>query len=394
MSDQRASDQYDPTSARGPVARYGALPMPTAPPLDELGHHFRQFAADHGARAPFTAHLARAIADAPDVVSILGAAPAEQQLPVLLLAAIHDQVLADTTCELAAWFPTVTAEPRPDPVTDALLAHCRDRAADLRAAVATRSVQTNEVGRCGLLLPALGIVADEVGPLAWLDVGTSGGLTLLLDRFEFGYRAGGLVGEVVDRVGGPSAVQIEVGTRGPVPVPARLPEIAARIGLDREPFDLADPARARWLRACVWPDQIDRFRRLDAAIALALADPVEVRSGDAVDDVAAAVDDVAGMSGNAQVVVTNTWVLGYLPLARRLAYVAELDRIGRERDLSWIFAESPEHAPGLPFDPSVAGSLTALVLVRWRRGERRVDHLGTAHPHGTWLHWHDAGPTP
>ena len=43
--------------------------------------------------------------------------------------------------------------------------------------LATQKTQTNEVGRCGSFLPALALLADEMGPLGHLDVGASGGST-------------------------------------------------------------------------------------------------------------------------------------------------------------------------------------------------------------------------
>ena len=85
--------------------------------------------------------------------------------------------------------------------------------------------------------------------------------------------------------------------------------------------------------------------------------------------------------------VTNSWVLNYLTPQGR-AYVAELDRIGAERDLSWVFAESPELVPELPI---AAGELetdvTALTIARWRSGLRTVETVATCHPHGYWINW-------
>ena len=46
--------------------------------------------------------------------------------------------------------------------------------------------------------------------------------------------------------------------------------------------------------------------------------------------------------------ITNTWVLNYLSGAERTAYLAALDELGRERDVSWVFAESPVLVPELP----------------------------------------------
>jgi hypothetical protein len=224
----------------------------------------------------------------------------------------------------------------------------------------------------------LGLLADELGDLAMVDVGSSGGLNLLLDRYEYRYEPGG-------RVGGSSNVVLECGTKGEVPIPHEIPAIVARVGLDRSPVDLSDRSAATWLEACVWPDQLDRFHRLHAAIEIAHGTPPTVLSGDAVDDLAVTIDRVAAAG---HPVVCNTWVLNYLSRGERLAYLDELERYGATSDLSWIMAESPQQIDGLPVpaDTSVH-HLTVLTLVRWRQGVRTIDHLGTTHPHGFWLHW-------
>ena len=161
--------------------------------------------------------------------------------------------------------------------------------------------------------------------------------------------------------------------------------IADRIGLDRAPVDVHDPIATRWLEACVWPDQPDRFERLRSALAMARRAGVVVRRGDAVADTPALVQS---LSHSGHPVVTNTWVLNYLSGAERTAYVEALDAIGAGLDLSWVYVESPYLTPELPGpggDEATDG--TALVLVRWRSGHRTVDHLADTHPHGYWLHW-------
>lgn len=349
--------------------------------VEELRRRFRHSADDQRPRAPFSASICDVVAEEPSLVELLTAAPEEQQLPVLFLAALHDDVLREPDTELAAFYPTVSSSPRADGLRDALLRHCDARADTLAATIAGRVTQTNEVGRCGFLLPALGLVAGECGPLALIDIGTSAGLNLRPDRYEYHYRPGG-------PVGGPSGVRLDVATRGPVPVPREVPGIADRVGVDRDPIDVTNDDDARWLRACVWPDQTDRFERLDAAIEIARADPHPIHSAPANDGLEWA---LAAIEPSAHAVIVNTWVLCYLRRSERREYVATLDRAGSRRDLTWIFAESPGQAAGLPFPDELAGQhLTALVLVRWRDGERTVDHLGVTHPHGYWLHWRDA----
>ena len=64
--------------------------------------------------------------------------------------------------------------------------------------------------------------------------------------------------------------------------PLDPPPVAWRVGVDLAPVDASDPGDARWLRACLWPDQPARQERLAAALAVAREHPVEVRRGDAL----------------------------------------------------------------------------------------------------------------
>jgi hypothetical protein len=349
--------------------------MPESPAFTQ---RFRISAKDQRQRSPFNARLCASIADTPDIAAFLSSAEPEQQLPVLLLASVHSIVLAEPGLELAAWYPTVAAAPRDDDAFPAFARLCRERETEIRALIATHATQTNEVGRCSLFVPALDLVAEEVGTLGLADIGTSAGLNLQLDRYHYVYEPGG-------PVGAPSPVTLHCGVHDGVPIPLAIPPIGARVGVDRAPIDLTDPDSVRWLQACVWPDQHDRFERLAAAIAVAADHPADVIQGDAI----AALDGaIARVGADAHPTVINSWVLNYLTPAERAAYVAELDRIGAERDLSWLFLESPGLAPGLPFPAQLDRSfLTHLVLARWRGGHRSVIHLAECHPHGYWLHW-------
>jgi hypothetical protein len=353
--------------------------------IAELTQHFLALGSDHHNRSPFHAHLCKSAASDPDIVGILQAAPEEQQLPVLLMAAVHSIVLAEPDLELAAYYPTVARAPTTGDPFPAFQELCHRRTDELRGIVARRTVQTNEVGRAAIFLPALASLADDVGPLALVDVGTSAGLNLQLDRFEYRYTPGG-------GVGGPSEVILETDTDGCVPVPAHAPEITARLGIDRSPIDATDPDDARWLMACVWPDQPDRFERLRGALALAQQHPVEIRTAGAVDGVAQAVGEVAPAG---HPVVLNSWVLNYLSATERGRYLEALEATGRERDLSWLYAEAPAMCAGIPFGGYDGDDYeTCLTLTTWRAGVRTTRHLATAHPHGYWLHWNDGASAP
>jgi hypothetical protein len=352
--------------------------------VDELAGRFLAFGGESTTRAPLYHHLAEGVAADPELVALLLHAPPEQHQPVLLFAAVHFLLLDGRRHELARYYPNLTALPRPAAEAFPVFRQfVLDHADEVAGLVAARSTQTNEVGRCATFLPALGLLAAEVGDLALVDVGTSAGLNLQLDRYSYEYVPGGAVGLT-------STVHLSCGTRGPVPIPPALPTLCARAGLDASPIDVLDDDAVRWLEACVWPDQPDRFERLKAAIVLVRDDPPTIRRGDAVDDLAVTVESVAGRG---HPVVTNSWVLNYLSEPRRRDYVAALDALGAQLDLSWIAAESPAQTVGLPIPTNTTSGpehRTVLSLTTWRQGRRVVRRLATCHPHGYWIHWEPA----
>ena len=354
----------------------------------ELARRFAAHARTSATRAPLHSALAGIVSRRPALSGLLAHAPETRRLPVLLLAAIHFLVLDEAEHPLASWFPDLCETPRSpdDPeLAPTVVDFVERRAPAVLELVASRQVQTNEVGRCALLVPAFSLVAAGTGPIAQVDVGSSAGLTLLWPRFSYRFDGGRTVGS---RGSVRPSVVLDCATRGDAPLDLDtlvLPDAPVRVGIDIDPIDVSDPVEARWLQACCWPDQADRLARLRSAVDLAREDPPTVRRGDAVETVADVVD---GVEGDLHPVVTTTWALNYLPATRRTEFVAVLDRLGARRDLSWVFAESPALTPGLPHATSHAdGDLTALALVTWRDGVRSVTHLGVAHPHGYWIHW-------
>jgi hypothetical protein len=336
--------------------------------------------------APLYADLAAGIAEDPQLSRLLLAAPHSQRLPVLLFASVHWLLLAEPTAPLARYYPNLPVPQDLPPggrrvsAIDAFRDFCADRTGQLAELLSTRRTQTNEIGRSALFVPSLGELAAECGPLAHVDVGASAGLNLLIPHYDFVYDPGGAV-----MTG--STVTITCSTRGDVPVPATHPPIAAAIGLDTDPVDVSDPLQARWLEACVWPDQVERFKRLGAAIEIANRAGVDVRPGDAIDTVAGLIGEAA-RSGHP--VVTPTWVLNYFATEARHQFVAALDRAAESADISWLIAESPALCPELPGIPHARQGPkqpTAVVVVRWRGGRRDARHVANAHPHGRWLHW-------
>src|SRR5918996_215240 len=133
---------------------------------------FADFALSTASRAPLYARMASGVAEDAELSSLLLHAPPEQRQPVLLFACVHALLLnGDGGEDLARHHPNPAADPDPGDPLPALRRFCAERQAELIAMLATRHTQTNEIGRCALLLPAFGMLAAEQGELVHLDVG-------------------------------------------------------------------------------------------------------------------------------------------------------------------------------------------------------------------------------
>jgi hypothetical protein len=237
----------------------------------------------------------------------------------------------------------------------------------------SRRTQTNEVGRCAVLLPAL-----PSGPLALVEVGASAGLCLLLDRFyyEFGLTPIG---------GASSPVHLRCTVVGPVPLPPAVPRVVWRRGLDASPINLHDDDAIRWLQACVWPDHHERRRRLEGAIDLARTNPPAVSAGDLVNDLPAVLAEVPD---DAQLVVFHSAVLNYVSPGRRQAFADVLADASKRRDIVWLSNEAPGVIREMTaLAPSLRDLRFLLGCTRFANGRRRDELLALAHPHGAELTW-------
>ncbi|QYG92079.1 DUF2332 domain-containing protein [Iamia sp. SCSIO 61187] len=360
--------------------------------LDVVSHRLAEFAATY-ASLPLYAGICTGAAGDAEVASLLTAAQPGQARPVLLLAALHDLVLRDPSVPAARWFTSVggrSPAPGEDPWPE-VRATCLEHAPALRAVIATRATQTNEVNRSVYVAALLAAACADVGPVpvALVEQGCSAGLLLGLDRYRVE------VGDVV--LGDPASPVRCVGALADGsarPAPTGLPPIVERVGLDREPVALDDDEEVRWLEACLWPDQPERLERFRAAVAVLRADPPLLVAGDMVDDLGAVAHSARAVASalagpDVHLVVVVSWALTYVRRDRRPLVADALAELAADgRPVSWLTAEPPGAVPGIdpPPDPLPGGS-TVLGLRRWRAGvELPPRAVGHAHPHAPWLH--------
>lgn len=374
--------------------------MSAAATLAARQRQFEQFAATECTEDPLYVALCRLLAQRPAALALLDAAPPTQQRPNLLLAALHERVLAGAGGALAGYYASVGGTRTPAAAPDAALAEALDALlarehAALAGLVATRRTQTNEVGRCAVLWPALAELAARTGgrPLALLDFGCSAGLNLGVDRYR--YEHGPQAPDAPDDDTAPRLACHPVQGRGPRALAP--PHIAQRLGLDPAPADLRDDAALRWLRACLWPHDRARLQRFDQAAATVRAAGWPVRRAE--DCVAAIEPWLDSLPADVQPVLFNSWVLAYFERAALQDFITTLRRLARRRGLAWLSAEGPglllgEAPAPPPGDERVDAAALANATLWWLTlpGEHAeaATLLARSHPHGRWACWEHA----
>lgn len=227
--------------------------------------------------------------------------------------------------------------------------------------------QTNEAGRSAALMLGLMAVTRAFGqPIELLEIGSSAGLNLLIDRFAFD-----LGGMRVGPKGSP--IMIAPDWHGPAPEPAQ-PHFASIRGVDIAPIDATDGAQAERLRSYVWAEKPERLARIDAAIAMLRERPVQLDTGDAADWVEARLAEPQA-TGTTRVLMHSV-VWQYLEPERQARITAAMLAAGARADatrpLGWVRME-----------PDRDLARHEIWVEAWpERGPRRI---GFAHAHGTWV---------
>ena len=350
--------------------------MARARTLAQVYRHFGE--VDAAGTSPLYERVAVALGESDEALRAIEAAPARRRHPTVILAALHDLALAGRAPALAAAYADADGDAAARAAIDTVV-----RMADAVVAVAVRRrIRSNETGRCAVLYPAITEAARRVGATAvgLIDVSCSAALNLNVDRVGIAYGNGQSLGDPS------SPVQMSSTAVGDRPIPTRaMPEVAARIGVDLDPFDVTDADDARWLRACVPPDQPERSARLDAEMALAATARPLLLPGEPVE---ALPDALAHVPADALPVVITTWALSRLPLENRLRFLQCLDGAATARSVAWVSVEGVGVAPAIPTmgDRRASGHSIIGVAV-FRHSTLHAEAVGRCWSQGRLLSW-------
>jgi hypothetical protein len=322
---------------------------------DKIAATCRRFADEEvRGRSALYETITREIADDVRVLALLAALPPVKRQPNLLLAAVRH--VAGRALDWPAFLQIV-----------------RTRWDEVREIMLSRWTQTNEPGRCAILLPVLARLPQ---PLALIEVGASAGLCLLPDRYGYDYGTHSVHADTAL----PETPVFPCVASAATPLPFQLPSVVWRAGLDLNPLDVNNEEQMAWLETLVWPEETDRADRLRKAMRIARADPPRVLRGDLRDGIAALASEAPK---NATLVVFHTAVLAYLAsVAEREAFATSVSTCCDY----WISNEAPRVLPSIAARVPSQGQPGRFLLAV------NGDPVAWAAPHGTALEWISESP--
>ena len=324
--------------------------------------------------SPFTARLCRLLVTLLDDTTQTGRRvldwpgdPRADTLALRLCGGLHQLVLQAQDAELVAVYPPHSAG---DAALSAAVKAALHRHDAALLAALDSAPQTNEIARSAMLLPGFLSVARETGlPLALCEIGSSGGLNLLFDRFfcRYGALAWG------DKAS-PVTIAPELRSAS-LPLDGDL-DIVARHGCDIAPVDVLQPDGRLRLQSYVWADQTARLERLDGALALARAHPFALEESDAA---ALVIQALANRPKDTVFVLFHSIMWQYMPRATKDAILTALADEGAKATAAAPIARLRME----PRDPNDDWATLSLTL--WPGGETR--RLAKCDFHGRWIEW-------
>jgi len=231
--------------------------------------------------------------------------------------------------------------------------------------------QTNEPGRCAALMLGLMMLVQQYElPIDILEIGSSAGLNLMIDRYAFD-----LGGIAV----GPknSEITIKPEWRGKSVPPDIQPEIISTKGVDLYPMYANEDNTRERLLAYVWPEQTLRLERTAKAIKMAQNHPVNLVQGDAADWLEKQLSEPQKEGTMRTLMHSIVWQ--YLPYdtQRRIAasMLKAAQKATHDKPLAWVSLETNRTM-----------KRHELKIRSWPNHDEAIT-LGYAHAHGFWVDW-------
>ena len=340
-----------------------------------LQARFEHFAEETVSSSRLYSYFSRQIAKSAYLLELLSHARPDQPAPNLLFGAVHFLLSKNPSHNLASYYPSLTKTPRPiENSFNIFVEFCNEYESAIKVIFKNKRVQTNEVARSAILMPAIAHASERFKGqgLSIIEVGASAGLNMLWDQFRYLYE---------DEKGqqlliGPEDSKLQIRTRLKgeyLPnFPKSFPTIHHRIGIDLNPLAPSNKDDRGWLRALIWPEHSIRRQDLETAFNILAEHPQEIVKGDAVK----ILPKIALMSPQeSPLLILSSLTLYQFSAKQKRTWAEILASLSKKRQVSQISID-------------LVGKITsALRLQEYHKGDFKEYHLANSNSHSKTLEW-------
>ena len=314
------------------------------------------------------------IANDDEVSNIASFAKSSQPVPNIFFGAVHYLLLKNKKNKLAQFYPTITKIQNKDRIPfDLFKEFCIQNEIKIKKIISERIVQTNVLNRCSYLYPVFSnIISKEGKPTTIIDIGTSAGLTLNFDKYEYWYNESKIFGE--SRVKNYSKI-----IDSEVPELKPISQKITKIGIDQNLINPKNEDEKLWLNSLIWADHIDRFTYMEEALKLKELDQINFIQGKSVLDFEIVINKI---EKSETLIVFATHTLYQFSPEEKIEFYNMLDKIGKQRDFYYLSVESMKS-----FTEKYNTNNAVIELITYKNCNKKEELIGETNGHGNWITW-------
>lgn len=335
---------------------------------DQLSEKFITFAVSEcKGSSQLYEFLSLKIAEDDEILDLCLNAKEGQPIPNLLFGAVHYLLQKGKEHVLKEYYQSIVVSHQK---VEASFAHFKDFCTvykdEISSILKRKIVQTNEVRRCGYLYPSFCYIFNKVNkPLSLIEIGTSAGLQLLWDTYNYSYGNNEIYGDKQSNVHIRSEI---IGDNFPLLL-TKSPPVVSRLGLDLHISDLGNSEDHLWLKSLIWPEHRERLELFEKAALHFKKNPVSLLEGDGV---AFLSDVVEHTPIDSVLCIFHTHVANQLPENLKHKLLETIKTIGSKRDVFHLYNNMWDRKLHLDY---------------FINGHEYHNTIGETDGHGKWFKW-------
>jgi hypothetical protein len=218
------------------------------------------------------------------------------------------------------------------------------------------------------------IISEENKPTTIIDIGTSAGLTLNFDQYEYWYNDQKVVGN--------SKVKVKSNIlESTIPKIFPINQHLSKIGIDQNIIDPTDKDEILWLKALIWPDQMERFNAMDEALKLEELKNIQFVKAQSILDFE---KEILKVNKDENLIIYSTHVLYQFTEEQKDVFYSMLDKIGSQRDFYFLSVEGIEI-----LQKRYNSKEIVIELTHYKDNKKKQTFIAETNGHGNWIKWKD-----